>query len=66
MSYWETAAGREGLVARAMDRQAVVDAHFCEDCGYHWNRHDNSIPGRRLPFGCPPDELTLRSDDGDR
>lgn len=66
MSFWQTPAGREGLAARNEDRRALHDAQFCDDCGYLWSRHDNTIPGRKLPFGCPTDELRLRFEDGDR
>lgn len=36
-----------------------LDPDFHEACGFRFDLHDNRIPGRRLPFGCPT-ETTAR------
>lgn len=61
-------AGRYDITDATMDgAQGNADDYlFHDECGYAWNRHDNAIPGRRLPFGCPEGELVLRFSEGDR
>jgi hypothetical protein len=41
------------------------DSAFHEECGVRWDRHDSTVRGAKLPFGCL-DETIVRWREGDR
>ena len=46
--------------------EPVADYLFHDECNYAWSRHDAAVPGRKLPWGCPTDELILWFGEGNR